>query len=162
MRIPFSKYSGSAYVHNFSTWSKALEQFIEYVNKDEATPAAAEKGIITEEKETAQAPIIEYPNKEFVSVSAVKTQLAKSKKPSQQLPNKHETKREINDRLRFRIMKRDNFKCKYCGRSPAINPKIILHVDHIIPWSKGGETTFENLQTLCSKCNIGKSNLRLS
>jgi len=71
----------------------------------------------------------------------------------------HKTKRDINWRLRFLVMRRDNFKCKKCGRSPATDPKIILHVDHIEPWSKGYETVFENLQTLCSVCNIGKSNL---
>jgi 5-methylcytosine-specific restriction endonuclease McrA len=32
-----------------------------------------------------------------------------------------------------------------------------LHVDHIYPWAKGGETVVENLQTLCMTCNIGKS-----
>lgn len=56
-------------------------------------------------------------------------------------------------------MRCDNFKCKNCGRSPATDPKIILHVDHIVPYSSGGETTPDNLQTLCSVCNIGKSNL---
>ena len=72
---------------------------------------------------------------------------------------KHKTKRSINWRLRFLVMRKDNFKCKSCGRSPATDQKIILHVDHIKAWAKGGETVFENLQTLCSKCNIGKSDL---
>lgn len=71
----------------------------------------------------------------------------------------HKTKRSISWRLRFIVMRQDGFKCKICGRSPATDPKIVLHVDHIVPWSKGGETVSENLQTLCSKCNIGKSNL---
>ncbi len=69
--------------------------------------------------------------------------------------------RVVNYRLRFFVMKRDNFKCKNCGRSPATNPKIILHIDHIKPWVDGGETVLDNLQTLCSICNIGKSNLTI-
>lgn len=69
----------------------------------------------------------------------------------------HRTKREVSIKMRFDIMKRDNFKCSACGRSPAKDPTVELHADHIIPWSKGGETTMDNLQTLCSKCNIGKS-----
>lgn len=72
---------------------------------------------------------------------------------------KHKTKRDINWRLRFLVLRRDNFKCKACGRSPATDPKIVLHVDHIKAWANGGETVLENLQTLCSKCNIGKSNV---
>lgn len=72
---------------------------------------------------------------------------------------KHKTKREINWRLRFVVMKRDNFKCKNCGRSPATDQNIVLHVDHVKAWANGGETVLENLQTLCSVCNIGKSNL---
>jgi len=71
----------------------------------------------------------------------------------------HKTPRNISWRLRFVVMQRDNFKCKACGRSPATDPSIILHVDHIKAWANGGETVLENLQTLCSKCNIGKSDL---
>lgn len=71
----------------------------------------------------------------------------------------HKTKRGINLRQRFIVFRRDNFKCRNCGRSPATDPEVVLHVDHIKPWAKGGETVLENLQTLCSKCNIGKSDL---
>jgi hypothetical protein len=72
---------------------------------------------------------------------------------------KHKTKRSINWRLRFIVMRRDNFKCRKCGRSPATDPTIILHVDHKTAWVNGGETMLENLETLCSRCNIGKSDL---
>ncbi|MEX2410239.1 MAG: HNH endonuclease [Candidatus Paceibacterota bacterium] len=72
---------------------------------------------------------------------------------------RHKTSRTINWRIRFIVMRRDNFKCKNCGRSPATDPSIILHVDHIKAWANGGETVLENLQTLCSVCNIGKSDL---
>ncbi len=65
--------------------------------------------------------------------------------------------RIISDKLRYQILKRDNFKCCACGASPAKDPAVELHIDHIIPYSKGGETTADNLQTLCSKCNLGKS-----
>ena len=75
-------------------------------------------------------------------------------------PNtKHKTSRTINWRLRFIVMKRDNFKCVKCGRSPSNDPTVVLHIDHIKPWSKGGETVLENLETLCMVCNIGKSNI---
>ncbi len=66
------------------------------------------------------------------------------------------TPRSVNLRLRWKVLNRDNFTCKNCGASP---PKAKLQVDHIHPWSKGGETTIDNLQTLCIKCNGGKSNL---
>lgn len=72
--------------------------------------------------------------------------------------NTHTTPRRPNDRLRYRVLSRDNFKCVKCGASPASDPTIKLHVDHVKAWSKGGETVFENLQTTCSKCNYGKSN----
>lgn len=73
--------------------------------------------------------------------------------------DKHKTSRSINLRLRFLVLKRDNFKCCICGASPAKDLSVELHIDHIMPWSKGGETVIDNLQTLCSKCNIGKSDL---
>jgi hypothetical protein len=62
-------------------------------------------------------------------------------------------------RLRWRVLHRDRFTCCACGASPARNVGIELHVDHIVPWSKGGGTVLENLQTLCSVCNLGKSNV---
>lgn len=66
------------------------------------------------------------------------------------------TGRDPNLALRFRVMRRDSFTCQHCGRSPARDPGVELHVDHIVPWARGGETTLENLRTLCSKCNLGK------
>lgn len=71
----------------------------------------------------------------------------------------HRIKRDINLRLRFRVMQRDSFKCCACGASPAKDPSVVLHVDHIISWAKGGETEIDNLQTLCSNCNWGKGNI---
>lgn len=67
--------------------------------------------------------------------------------------------RNINLRLRWKTMNRDHFRCCCCGASPAMDPAVILHVDHVIPWSKGGKTTLDNLQTLCSNCNYGKGNM---
>jgi 5-methylcytosine-specific restriction endonuclease McrA len=72
---------------------------------------------------------------------------------------KRRTARTINWRLRAIVLIRDNCTCKMCGISPAKNPDTVMHVDHIFPWSKGGETVQENLQTLCITCNIGKSDV---
>lgn len=58
--------------------------------------------------------------------------------------------------LRYTVLKRDRFRCVLDGKSPATHPTVVLHVDHIIPWAKGGETVLENLRTLCSECNLGK------
>lgn len=69
---------------------------------------------------------------------------------------KQRTPRDPGWRLRFLVIRRDRFSCRSCGRTPALDPGVMLHVDHVIPWSKGGETTMENLQTLCEECNIGK------
>jgi hypothetical protein len=74
------------------------------------------------------------------------------------MPGKR-TKRDPSLRLRFLVMRRDDFKCKHCGRSPSGVPGLVLHVDHIVPWTKGGETEEDNLQTLCVDCNQGKGNL---
>lgn len=71
---------------------------------------------------------------------------------------KHKTQREPSKSLRYDVLTRDGYKCVICGRSPVTDSKIKLHVDHIIPYSLGGETTLDNLQTLCSDCNLGKSN----
>jgi 5-methylcytosine-specific restriction endonuclease McrA len=67
--------------------------------------------------------------------------------------------RDPSPRLRFEVLARDKFTCRFCGASPMKDPSVTLHIDHIIPWSKGGETSLTNLQTLCAKCNLGKSDL---
>lgn len=64
--------------------------------------------------------------------------------------------REISPGLRYRVLERDEGRCVLCGARATDGAR--LHVDHILPWSKGGATTFENLQTLCVKCNLGKGN----
>jgi 5-methylcytosine-specific restriction endonuclease McrA len=52
---------------------------------------------------------------------------------------------------RRNIMRRDHYRCQYCG-----NTSDELTTDHIIPRSKGGEESWENLITACTKCNNRK------
>jgi len=63
---------------------------------------------------------------------------------------------KVSDSLRYDILQRDNFSCVLCGASARQG--VQLHLDHIIPISKGGKSVPENLRTLCERCNIGKSN----
>lgn len=66
--------------------------------------------------------------------------------------------RTVSLNTRVKVLSRDKFRCVFCGKSPATDIGTQLHVDHIIPFSKGGLNSIENLQTLCEKCNLGKSN----
>lgn len=65
-------------------------------------------------------------------------------------------RRKMSVKLRLEILERDGFRCKLCGRS--VKDGVKLHIDHIIPISKGGETIKSNLRVLCDECNLGKSN----
>ena len=58
--------------------------------------------------------------------------------------------------LRNQIALRDNYTCQKCGK--YMPDGVGLHIDHIIPLSKGGKSVSSNLQVLCSKCNGSKSN----
>lgn len=129
-----SKYALNAYTRHFGGWRGAMEAFIKWVDSDK--------------HETGNIPITE--TQEQHGSEAVPADFPKVL---------HTTNRNINLRLRFKVLLRDNFKCRICGASPAKDPGVELHVDHIVPWSKGGETVIDNLQTLCSKCNLGKSDL---
>ncbi len=60
---------------------------------------------------------------------------------------------------RFEILKRDDFKCVYCGRSSE--HKVILQIDHIIAKANGGNDDNSNLVTACFECNIGKRDFLL-
>lgn len=64
----------------------------------------------------------------------------------------------VSTRTRFEIFKRDGFRCVYCGAAPT---STVLHVDHVVPKSKGGSDDPSNLVTSCQSCNGGKSNVRL-
>jgi len=85
---------------------------------------------------------------------------SKQKAP-QQHPRAHPLKKKLTPRsppirLRYQVLQRDGYRCVACGRSPAIDRNVLLEVDHIKPWSKGGETILKNLRTLCKQCNLGK------
>ncbi len=60
----------------------------------------------------------------------------------------------ISKRLRYEVMRRDDFACVYCGVKPA---KADLHVDHIMPTALGGSDDASNLATSCRDCNNGKA-----
>jgi 5-methylcytosine-specific restriction endonuclease McrA len=48
------------------------------------------------------------------------------------------------------ILARDHYTCQYCGITP---PRHKLTLDHILPRSRGGKTTWENVVTACERCN---------
>lgn len=70
----------------------------------------------------------------------------------------HKTKRNPSNRLKVQVLMRDGNRCRLCG--VECNDGLHnIHFDHIIPWSKGGETELNNLQVLCSDCNLAKGNI---
>ncbi len=85
-----------------------------------------------------------------------KTKTARHNAGEKPIPK--ERSRNVPLKVRLAVLKRDRFRCVLCGRSPATHSGVTLHLDHKIPYSDGGETTQENLQTLCQDCNWGKGN----
>ena len=62
-------------------------------------------------------------------------------------------KQRIPRNLRERIIERDGLRCVYCDEDLS---DAEIHMDHVIPESQGGETTYNNLQVTCRKCNLAK------
>ena len=58
--------------------------------------------------------------------------------------------------LRRRIIERDGYYCVYCDEDLR---DAEIHMDHVIPESKGGPTSYDNLQVTCRKCNLAKGAL---
>ncbi len=56
----------------------------------------------------------------------------------------------VSKTLRFNVLRRDNFKCRYCGAQAD-------RVDHVTPRAMGGPDTAENLVAACEPCNSGKA-----
>ena len=136
-----SRFSLNTYCRRFGGWRETLNAFLEYVENNSANSVDLEESsqeIVNNENYTKESDV---------------------KENNVALSSRHRTRRDVNLKLRFQVLKRDNFKCCICGASPAKDPTVELHIDHIIPWSKGGETVIDNLQTLCSKCNLGKSDI---
>nr|WP_294505850.1 HNH endonuclease [uncultured Rhodopila sp.] len=127
-----SEVGGKAYVKRFKTWNKALAAFVERVTRDSDAESTPVSGAVN-----AEAPDSELHLR-------VKTS--------------PDDCRDIPLGLRFRVLHRDRFKCVLCGDHPARNSDCVLHVDHIVPWSKGGRTNDDNLRTLCAICNLGRGN----
>lgn len=67
---------------------------------------------------------------------------------------KIKNKRSIPLKVRFKVLKRDEYCCQICGANACCGAR--LEIDHKIPVSKGGENEIENLWTLCFRCNRGK------
>lgn len=65
-------------------------------------------------------------------------------------------RRPIDNRLKYAVLQRDNSTCQRCGANIHNTPNVKLVIDHKIPVEMGGETTIDNLWTLCSDCNGGK------
>jgi len=64
-------------------------------------------------------------------------------------------RKKINYEELLRLIINAEKKCVKCGATP---PSVKLHIDHILPASRGGTSKFENLQFLCQNCNLTKSN----
>lgn len=63
-------------------------------------------------------------------------------------------RRPVSMALRWELLVRDGFRCRYCGRS---SPDVALAIDHIIPVARGGTDDPSNLTVACVDCNGGKS-----
>jgi hypothetical protein len=134
------------YHRKFKGWTNAVHAFCHDRNSDSALAV-----LPPNPEEAPQA--IESKNEEVVDHSPASA--------ADPLPIivVHATARGVPPKLRFRVFLRDNFICQACGRSPKEHPGLVIEADHKTAWTNGGETVLENLQTLCSECNRGKSNL---
>ena len=138
MEKPLSKISAGAYESRFGNWRKALVAFVARMNQENPTSNQIEQEV----RASVNPKVVER----------------KPKIARRRLRYIREDKRGIGLALRYKVLTRDKFKCIKCGASPATEHSCRLHIDHMIPFSKGGKTILENLQTLCDDCNLGKGN----
>lgn len=161
MDKPPSTVGKYTYIHRYGGWRKALKAFVERANSDAdvnpapdpdqdssvlADPINPTEGLTTSTAGTSRP----HSPRRIATHDSVTRRVRTNINPAE--------RRGPNIGLRFKVLQRDRFRCQLCGQSPASDLSCKLHVDHIIPFSKGGKTIFENLQTLCSNCNVGKSN----
>ena len=108
---------------------------------------------------TPEAPVILKVKKEMDDLLQKHNNISKShqisltinfKTNEAPLPYEQTTRSPIPEAVRSEVWRRDSGKCVQCGS------KANLHFDHIIPVSKGGASSVQNLQLLCQKCNLSK------
>lgn len=90
------------------------------------------------------------------AIKSFEAENSNNKKTLSTIIKDQRAKRAIPLSLRYKVLHRDKSICVKCGKTPLDGIK--LHIDHILPHSKGGLTILSNLRTLCSDCNIGRSN----
>ena len=158
---PPSAVGKNTYIHRYGGWRKALKAFVERANSEgDGDPALVldqDSSLLADHADPTESPMTSAASTSRPQSASQTSARARVTKPAPTNINSAD-RRDPNIGLRFRVLQRDQFRCKLCGRSPATELSCKLHVDHIIPFSKGGRTTFENLQALCSDCNVGKSN----
>ncbi len=64
------------------------------------------------------------------------------------------SRRAISPRIRWEILERDDFTCRYCGSRA---PDVVLHLDHVEPLAFGGSDDPSNLVAACETCNLSKA-----
>ena len=143
-----SKMSAYTISHRFGGWTRGIHAFCADRQKNEESNTGSSV-LPAEPQEKAITPFRKA-HIESVAEAPVGTPGAPRRTP-----------RTPGLRLRFQVFIRDNSTCKICGRGPQSHPGLFLQPDHIIPYSKGGETVLENLQLLCRDCNAGKSDSML-
>jgi hypothetical protein len=111
---------------------------------------------IAQNKKCSFKDIISKINFENMSNDYLNNEIKTQQKDNENILLNFEKKIFVKAGIRWQVFERDDFKCVACGKSA--HEGAILHVDHIIPRSKGGSDSMDNYQTLCHLCNIGKSN----
>lgn len=90
-----------------------------------------------------------------IEVSEKQELSAPAPAPRSEAP-RQEDQRAVPVGLRYQVLRRDNFRCVTCGRSPATEAGCVLHVDHVLAFARGGNSRADNLRSLCESCNMGK------
>jgi hypothetical protein len=161
MDRPPSTVGKNTYIHRYGGWRKALKAFVERANSEaDVDPALDPEQDHSRLADRADPMLIPTTGAPSTNGPPPASQASAHPRVTRRAQSnvKPEDRRDPNIGLRFKVLQRDQFRCKLCGRSPATELGCKLHVDHIVPFSKGGRTTFENLQALCLHCNVGKSN----
>ena len=124
------------------TFEELEQRYKEYASKHEETPVICVRGIRYRSDGRFCEIKVQIGMADLINLYSVKN-------------NSQHERNKMTLKLREYIKERDNYTCQCCGR--YMPDGCGLHIDHIIPISKGGKTEPDNLQVLCSICNLKKS-----